>query len=94
MSHKLFFKLQGKIMNLGNKLTVFQIIVCETVVTKIYSFEKKGGSLFYLSFLKYVGGIYFINHKQRIILLKVLGFKSVSKYVKRIEKPWFATIFG
>ena len=81
-------------MNLGNKLTVFQIIVCETVVTKIYSFEKKRRFTFYLSFLKYVGGIYFINHKQRIILLKVLGFKSVSEYFKRIEEPWFATIFG
>ena len=82
-------------MNLGNKLTVFQIIVCETVVTlKFTVLKKKGGSLFYLSFLKYVGGIYFINHKQRIILLKVLGFKSVSEYFKRIEEPWFATIFG
>ena len=25
-------------MNLGNKLTVFQITVCETVGTKIYTF--------------------------------------------------------
>ena len=35
MSHELFFKLQGAIMNLGNKLTLFQITVCETAVTKI-----------------------------------------------------------
>ena len=32
------FKLQGTIMNLENKLTVFQITVCETVVTKFYTF--------------------------------------------------------
>ena len=39
MSHELFFKLQGTIMNLGNKLTVFQITVCETAVTnKTYTF--------------------------------------------------------
>ena len=36
MSHQLFFKFQGTIINLRNKLTVFQIAVCETVVTKIY----------------------------------------------------------
>ena len=38
MSHQLLFKLQGTIMNLGKKLTVFQTTVCETVVTKIYTF--------------------------------------------------------
>ena len=39
MSHY-FFKLQGTIMNLESKLTVSQITVCETVVTKIYNFKK------------------------------------------------------
>ena len=34
MSHYFFFKIQGTIINLGNKSTVFQIIVCETVATK------------------------------------------------------------
>ena len=29
MSHELFFKLQGTIMNLGNKLTVFEITLCD-----------------------------------------------------------------
>ena len=38
MSHELFFKFQGTIINLGNKSTVFQIAVCETAVTKFYSF--------------------------------------------------------
>ena len=38
MSRQLFFKSQGTIINLGNKLTVFQMIVCETVVNKIYNF--------------------------------------------------------
>ena len=38
---QIVFKLQGTIMNLGNKVTVFQITVCETVVTKIYVFFKK-----------------------------------------------------
>ena len=38
MSHQLLFKLQGTILNLGKKLTVFQTTVCETVVTKIYTF--------------------------------------------------------
>ena len=54
-------------MNLGNKLTLFQITVCETIVTKIYIFRKiQEGSLFYLSFLiMHVGGIYFINHKTK-----------------------------
>ena len=60
MSHQLSFKLLGKIMNLGNKLTVFQ-----TVGTKI--------TLFDLSCLiMHVGGIYFINHKTKV--LKVLGY--------------------
>ena len=57
-------------MNLGNKLTVFQVTVCETAVTKSTLFKKMHeGSLFYLSFLiMQVGSI-----KQRIIFLKVLG---------------------
>ena len=52
---------------MGNKLTVFQITVCEAVVTKIYIFYKiEEGSLFYLSFfIMYVGCIYFINHKTK-----------------------------
>ena len=29
MSHELFFKLKGTIMNLGNKLTVFEITLCD-----------------------------------------------------------------
>ena len=57
----IFFKLQGTIMNLGNKLTVFQIAVYEKI---------QQGSLFYLNFLiMHVDGMYFINHK-----IKVLGF--------------------
>ena len=39
-AHYLFFKLQGTIMNLENKSTVFEITVNETVVTEIYIFEK------------------------------------------------------
>ena len=36
---------------MGNKLTVFQTTDCETVVTKIYNFQKlQEGSIFYLSF--------------------------------------------
>ena len=60
-----FLKLQGTIINLGYKLTVFKITVSETVVTKIYTLWKiPEGSISYLSFLiMYVGGIYFINHK-------------------------------
>ena len=37
-AHELFLKLHGTIMNLGNKLIVFQITVFETVHTKIYTF--------------------------------------------------------
>ena len=48
-------------MNLGNKLTVFQIAVYEKI---------QQGSLFYLNFsIMHVDGMYFINHKT-----KVLGF--------------------
>ena len=52
-------------MNLGNKLTVFQITVCETVVTKIYFFTKiQEGSLFYLSLLiMHVGAFINVLHK-------------------------------
>ena len=54
-------------MNLGNKLTVFQIIASVTVVTKIYTLEKiQESSLLYLSFLiMHVCGIYFIYHKTK-----------------------------
>ena len=38
-------------MNLGNKLTVFQIIVCETVVTKIYFLKNTGRFTFLFEFL-------------------------------------------
>ena len=54
-------------MNLGNKLTVFQITFCETAVTKIYTFKKiQESPRSYLSFLiMHVGGKYFINHKKK-----------------------------
>ena len=48
-------------MNLGNKLTVFQIIVCETVVNKFYSFEKKRRFTFLFEFLEVRG--WYILHK-------------------------------
>ena len=76
----MFFKLQGAIMNLGNKLTAFQITVCETVFTKIYTFLKtREDPLFYLSFLKmHVGGIYFINHKTKGYFPEGAGLLDVS----------------
>ena len=76
----MFFKLQGTINNLGNKLTVFQITVSETVVTKIYTFQKiQEGSLFYLSFLiMHVGGIYFINHKTKDYFPERTGLLNLS----------------
>ena len=63
-------------MNLGNKLSVFQITFCETAVTKIYTFKKiQESPRFYLSFLiMHMGGKYFINHKKRILFLKVLDY--------------------
>ena len=44
-------KLQGIVMNLGNKLNVFQITVCETAVTKIYTFKKYKKVHFLFEFL-------------------------------------------
>ena len=42
-AHKLLFKLQGTKMNLGNKLSVFQMAVCDTVhKTKDYFPEDAG----------------------------------------------------
>ena len=38
MSHELFFKFQGTIKNLRNIFTLSQVTVCETFVTKIYTF--------------------------------------------------------
>ena len=65
-------------MNLGNKLTLFQITVCKTVVTKIYTFWEEG-SLFYLSFLiMHVGGIYFINHKTKDYFPEGAGLLNLS----------------
>ena len=63
-------------MNLSNKLTVFQKTVCETVATKVFTFQKiQDGSLSYLSFLiMHLGGISSKIIKQRIIFLKVLGY--------------------
>ena len=76
----MFFKFQGTTINLGNKLTVFQIVVCETVVTKIYNFQKlQEGSIFYLSFLiMLVGGIYFINHKTKDYFPEGAGLLNLS----------------
>ena len=67
-------------MNLGNKLTVFQITVSETTVTKIYSFWKiQEGSPFYLSFLIiHLGGIYFINHKTKDYFPEGAGLLNLS----------------
>ena len=70
------FKLQGTIMNLGNKLTVFQITACETILTKIYIQE---GLLFYLNFLMmHVGGTYFINQKTKDYLPEGAGLLNLS----------------
>ena len=67
-------------MNLGNKLTVFQINVCETVVTEICTFWKmQEGSPFYLSFLiMHVDGIYFINHKTKDYFPEGAGLLNLS----------------
>ena len=67
-------------MNLGNRLTVFQITVCETVLAKIYIFKKiQEGLLFYLSFLiMHVGGIYFINHKTKDYFPEGAGLLNLS----------------
>ena len=68
-------------MNLGNKLTVFQSIVCETVVTKIYTFLKTQYNIssFYLSFLiMHVGCIYFINHKTKDYFPEDAGLLNLS----------------
>ena len=64
-------------MNLGNKLTVFQITVCETVTKKIQE-----GSLFYLSFLiMHLGVIYFINHKTKEYFPEGAGLLNLSMRV-------------
>ena len=67
-------------MNLGNKLITFQITVCETVVTKIYTFQKlQKGSLFYLSFLTmHMGGICFINHTTKDYFPECAGLLNLS----------------
>ena len=60
-------------MNLWNKLTVFQKTLCETIVTKVFTFQKiQDGSLSYLSFLiMHLGSISSKIIKQRISFLKV-----------------------
>ena len=68
-----FFKFQGTVTNLGNKWTLFQIIVCETFVIKIYTFSK------ILSFLiMQVGNIYFINHKTKDYFPEGAGLLNLS----------------
>ena len=68
-----FFKFQGTVTNLGNKLTLFQIIVCKTFVIKIYTFSK------ILSFLiMQVGNIYFINHKTKDYFPEGAGLLNLS----------------
>ena len=53
-------------MNFGNKLTVFQITVCETVVTKIYFLKNTKRFTFLFEFLDNARGcIPFINHKTK-----------------------------
>ena len=76
----MFFKFQRTIKIFGNKLALFQIIACETVVTKIYTFWKiQEGSLFYLSFLiMHVSGIYFINHKTKDYFPEGAGLLNLS----------------
>ena len=53
MSHELFFKLQGTIMNLGNKLTVFQI--------KFKLFKKYKKVHFFIEFLDNARGWYILH---------------------------------
>ena len=46
-------------MNLGNKLTVFQVTVCETAVTKSTLFKKNAGRFTFLfEFLDNASGQY------------------------------------
>ena len=68
------------IINLGNKLTVFQTTICETVVTKIRTLKQtQEDLLFYLCFLiMHVGGIYFTNHKTKDFLPKGAGLLNLS----------------
>ena len=77
MSHLLFFKFQGTIKNLGNKLTLFQIIVKLSLLK--FTFFKKYKKDHFLSFLiMYVGGIYFINHKTKDYFPKSAGLLNLS----------------
>ena len=62
---QIVFKLQGTIMNLGNKVTVFQITVCETVVTKIYVFLRNTWRFTFLfEFLDNARGWYKLKNKR------------------------------
>ena len=76
----MFFKFQETIINFGKTLTVFEITVCDTIVTKIYNFKKlQEGSIFYLSFLiMHVSGIYFINHKTKDYFPESAGLLNLS----------------
>ena len=78
-------------MNLGNKSTVSQITVCETVVTKICNFKKyKKIHFFYLSFLIiHVAGTYFINHKIKDYFPESAWLLNLSmnEYLKGIKEP-------
>ena len=56
-------------MNLGNKLTVFQITVCETVVTKIYFLKNTRRFTFLFEFLDNARGWF----KTKDYFPKVLG---------------------
>ena len=77
LSNCFFFKFQGTIMNLGNRLTVVQITVCETVIQE--------GSFFYLSFLiMHVGGTYFINHKTKGYFPESAGFRKMHIIIEKI----------
>ena len=67
-------------MKLGNKLTVFQITVSETVVTKIFTFKKNARRFTFLfEFLDNGrGGIYFINHKTKDYFPEGAGLLNLS----------------
>ena len=83
-------------MKLGNKLIVFQITVCETVVTKIYTFKKiQGSQLFYLSFLTmHVGGIYFRNHKTKNYFPEGAGLLNLSVNTLKNYKSHDSQLFS
>ena len=82
-------------MNLGNKLTVFQITVSVTVVTKIYTLEKiQESSVFYLSFLiMHVDGIYFINHKTSDYFPECSGLLNLSMSALKEKKSNGSQLF-